>query len=162
MFMLKSTDVHEGELFNKKYVYDKMGAGGENISPALYWSGVPKNTKSLVLTIFDPDAPRPEGWWHWLVFNIPGNVVQLPAGIGSISSGCLPKGAIETINDYGEYGYGGPCPPVGDKPHRYQFTLYALDIDALALDRQAKPEHVMRMVSKHEVGRASFTAYYSR
>jgi len=75
--------------------------------------------------MFDPDTPSGKGWWHWLVFNLPATISELPAGAGSIFPDLIPSTAIQSINDFKEYGYGGPCPPPG-KPHRYFITIYAL------------------------------------
>jgi len=98
--------------------------GGTNISPALRWSDAPTRTRSFVLTVFDPDAPGPGGWWHWIAFNIPGAARSLPA-----NAGAKPSGTNGTFgaNDFGNKRYDGPCPPPG-KPHRYVFTLYALSV----------------------------------
>ncbi|GEM_PF-803811 len=105
------------------------GCGGGNTSPELSWSGVPPNTKSFVLTLFDPDAPTGTGFWHWVVFNIPSTVTRLPAGAGSKASP-VPH-ARSGYTDFGFSHYGGPCPPPGDPPHHYIFTLYALDLPAI-------------------------------
>jgi Raf kinase inhibitor-like YbhB/YbcL family protein len=96
--------------------------GGENVSPDLHWTGAPAKTKSFVLTEFDPDAPTGVGFWHWTVANIPASVTGLEAGAA------LPAGAVAGLTDYGLPGYQGPCPPQGDRPHRYKFTVSALDI----------------------------------
>ena len=98
--------------------------GGQNVSPQLSWSGFPPGTKSFALICFDPDAPTGSGFYHWVVANIPGSVT-------SIAEGSLPAGVIQGSTDYGESKYGGPCPPTGDPPHRYHFTIYALDIPAI-------------------------------
>lgn len=102
------------------------GCGGSNTSPQLSWSGAPPETKSFVVTLFDPDAPTSTGFWHWVVYNIPATVTTLPAGAGSTASPV--KGAGSGFADFGFNHYGGPCPPVGDSPHHYIFTVYALDV----------------------------------
>jgi Raf kinase inhibitor-like YbhB/YbcL family protein len=101
------------------------GCGGSNVSPDLAWRGFPPNTQSFVLTVFDPDAPTGSGFWHWLLFNIPASVTSLPSNAGASAT---PAGAISGYTDNGFSHYGGPCPPVGDPPHRYIFTVYALDV----------------------------------
>ena len=106
-----------------------FGCGGSNVSPALTWSGAPDGTRSFAVMCFDPDAPTGSGFWHWVVVNIPPAVTHLPAGAGSGNG--LPAGALQTRTDYGVPGYGGPCPPAGDHPHRYLFTLHAVGIDSL-------------------------------
>jgi Raf kinase inhibitor-like YbhB/YbcL family protein len=104
------------------------GCGGKNVSPALAWSGAPPETKSFAVTCFDPDAPTGSGYWHWLVHSIPADRASLEAGAGN---GMSPGGGKHARTDYGISEYGGPCPPKGDIPHRYSFTVYALDVDAL-------------------------------
>jgi Raf kinase inhibitor-like YbhB/YbcL family protein len=102
-----------------------FGCTGDNQSPHLKWSGAPAGTKSFAVTCYDPDAPTGSGFWHWLVVNIPPDVTELKLGAGS-KGGALPKGALQTRTDYGFAGYGGPCPPQGDHPHRYLFTVFAV------------------------------------
>jgi len=104
------------------------GARGMNQSPQLSWSGAPTGTKSFAVTCFDPDAPTGSGYWHWLVWGIPASVATLDAGAGT---GHSPSGAHGGYNDAGTASYEGPAPPKGDGPHRYVFTVYALDIDTL-------------------------------
>jgi Raf kinase inhibitor-like YbhB/YbcL family protein len=101
------------------------GCGGDNRSPQLAWSGFPPETRSFVVTCFDPDAPTGSGFWHWLLFNVPPSVTRLAAGESE------PAGSTTGRNDYGASAYGGPCPPGGDGPHRYNFTVHALDVPSL-------------------------------
>ncbi|HWA30760.1 MAG TPA: YbhB/YbcL family Raf kinase inhibitor-like protein, partial [Rhizomicrobium sp.] len=115
---LKSADLAEGAMFPAGQVCSDYGGG--NIAPALSWSGVPENAKSLALTIYDPDAAG--GWWHWLVVNIPPDVTGLVQGSGSGKTE-LPKGVLEAANSYGNSTYDGPCPPQGSGTHHYQITL---------------------------------------
>jgi len=103
-----------------------FGCTGDNKSPHLKWSPGPAGTKSYAVTCFDPDAPTGSGFWHWLVVNIPPDVTELALGAGS-PGGTLPKGAMQTRTDYGFAGFGGPCPPQGDHPHRYLFTVFAVN-----------------------------------
>jgi Raf kinase inhibitor-like YbhB/YbcL family protein len=114
-----------GRAIPMENVLNQFGCTGGNRSPAISWSGEPKGTQSFAVTIFDPDAPTGSGWWHWTVFDIPASVHSLPAGAGGLNSTGLPAGAIEGRTDFGFSNYGGPCPPVGDKPHRYILTVYA-------------------------------------
>jgi Raf kinase inhibitor-like YbhB/YbcL family protein len=107
-----------------------FGCAGGNKSPHLKWSGAPDGTKSFAITCYDPDAPTGSGFWHWLVVNIPATVNELAEGAGS-ASGKLPAGALQTRTDFGAPGYGGPCPPQGDHPHRYLFTVFAVEVDRL-------------------------------
>ena len=106
--------------------------GGQNVSPALSWSGEPGGTQSFAVTMFDPDARGGAGWWHWSVFNIPAAVHSLPAGADSQGSTGLPPGTVQGRNDFGASGYGGPCPPPGPA-HHYRITVYAVKVPTLPL-----------------------------
>ena len=101
------------------------GCGGKNVSPQLSWDEFPRATRGFAVTMFDPDAPTGSGYWHWVLFNIPGSVTQLDAGAGTTAS---PGGGTNGYTDYGQSAYGGPCPPKGDGDHRYIITVYALDV----------------------------------
>jgi Raf kinase inhibitor-like YbhB/YbcL family protein len=98
------------------------GCGGSNVSPDLAWTGAPTKTRSFVITAFDSDAPTGVGFWHWLLFNIPRAVTSVAVGAGT-----SPPSGTSGLNDYGSFGYGGPCPPTGDGAHHYHFTVSALD-----------------------------------
>ena len=135
-FVLTSADLVSGT-FDNKFVLNGFGCTGGNVSPSLQWSGVPAGTKSLALQMYDPDAPTGSGFWHWAVYNIPTTVTALAQGAGN-SAATLPAGAFGGTTEFFDTGatggngnYGGPCPPVGDKPHRYIFTLFALSVDKL-------------------------------
>lgn len=108
-----------------------FGCAGGNKSPHLKWEGAPEGTKSFAVTCYDPDAPTGSGFWHWLVVNIPANVTELAVDAGNPASGKLPAGALQIRTDFGKPGYGGPCPPAGDHPHRYLFTVFAVSRDKL-------------------------------
>ena len=136
-------------------------AGG-NISPALSWSGAPPGAKSFALTCYDPDAPTGSGFWHWVVFNIPATVTRLPRGAGDPKSPAAPKGAMQSRTDYGVTGYGGPCPPPGDKPHRYQFTIFAVDVAKLDAEEQSSAAVVGFNLHFHTLAKASLTGLYGR
>lgn len=133
-FMPSSPDLGMGT-FDNKFVLNGFGCTGGNVSPALEWRNLPKGTKSLSLLVHDPDAPTGSGFWHWAVYNIPPTVTGLPQGAGN-SAAALPAPAFGGSTDFFDTGatgangnYGGPCPPVADRPHRYIFTLYALAVD---------------------------------
>ncbi len=159
-FTLKG-DAVMGQLANEQ-VFSGFGCKGKNISPRLEWSNAPKGTKSFALTVYDPDAPTGSGWWHWLVFNIPGSVNELVTDAGNISKGLAPKGSAQSINNYGKAGYGGACPPKGDKAHRYIFTVYALRVEKLDLDSNAMPALVGFYLNNNAIAKASLIAYYAR
>jgi hypothetical protein len=119
--------VQEGKPIPMVAVY--TGAGGQNISPDLSWDAPPGGTKSLAVTCYDPDAPTTVGFTHWVLFDLSPELRSLPAGAGAPGKG--PKGSVLGFTDYGESAYGGMAPPPGDPPHRYQFTVYALDVPRL-------------------------------
>jgi len=161
---LTSPDLKEGGMINAEQVFKGFGCTGNNISPALSWSGAPAATKSLALTVYDPDAPTGSGWWHWVIFNLPASTTSLPKNTGSVKAKLAPKGAIQSRTDFGSDGYGGPCPPSGDKPHHYIFTVYAVDVDKLpdAKDHSASAALVGFDLNFHTLAKATLTALYGR
>ncbi len=159
-FTLTSTDLR-GQLTNDQ-VFAGFGCTGRNISPALRWVNAPTNTKSFAVMVYDPDAPTGSGWWHWVIFNIPANVSELKTGAGNIEKGLAPAGSIQSVTDFGKPGFGGACPPAGDKPHRYVFTVYALDTAKLDLDEKASPALVGFNLHFHTIAKASLISYYKR
>lgn len=161
-FAITGTDVHDGRDLYDAQVFNGMGCHGGNISPALAWHGAPANTKSFAITAYDPDAPTGSGWWHWVVYNIPAAVTSLPAGAGDPSKHRLPAGAVQGNTDFGTPGYGGPCPPAGDKKHHYQFTVFALDVDRLDIPANATAAYVGFNLHAHTLAKATITGLYSR
>jgi Raf kinase inhibitor-like YbhB/YbcL family protein len=155
-FTLSSSDL-KGQLTNKQ-VFSGFGCSGENISPELSWKDAPKGTKSFAVTVYDPDAPTGSGWWHWLAFDISKDKMTLPSGFGNSES----KDAIQSITDYGKTGFGGACPPAGDKAHRYIFTVHALDVETLGLDKNANAALVGFYINFHSLAKASLISYYGR
>ena len=147
-----------GEKIPLKYVYNLCG--GENISPKLEWSNFPKNTKSFAITMFDPDAPTDHGWWHWMVVNISPDITIFPEGAGNINSPYFNLG-FQTINDYGDIGYGGPCPPPGPA-HRYIITVYALDIEGFDVNRKINPQILDKYIKEYAIDKDSFLSLYKR
>ncbi|MCF1707212.1 YbhB/YbcL family Raf kinase inhibitor-like protein [Tabrizicola sp. J26] len=156
---LTSTDLTEGGTMPAAQVFNGFGCSGLNLSPSLEWSGAPDGTKSFILTAYDPDAPTGSGWWHWTVVNIPADAHALPEGA---SPKALPAGAIEARTDFGDAGYGGACPPEGDKPHRYIFTLYAMPVEAVPLDAGASGAMVGYMANGGALEKATLTVTYGR
>src|SRR3984893_4840919 len=131
---LRSDSFSDGDYLGADHVLSEQfgfGCTGGNISPALAWSGAPTDTKSFALTCFDPDAPTGSGFWHWVVVNIPPSVSELPLDAGNPQGAQLPAGAVQGRNGTSTVGYAGPCPPQGDHPHRYLFTLFAVGVDQL-------------------------------
>jgi Raf kinase inhibitor-like YbhB/YbcL family protein len=143
-------------------VYNGFGCTGGNVSPALEWRGAPKGTKSFALTVYDPDAPTGSGWWHWVMFNIPADVGSLPKNAGDPAAKLAPPGAVQSLTDFGTPGYGGPCPPQGDKPHHYHFTVYALDIDKLDADQNATPAFIGYNLHFHTLAKGELVGRYGR
>lgn len=136
--------------------------GGENISPQLSWINVPKGTKSFAVTIHDKDAPTGGGFWHWIVFDIPQKMQTLPSGAGNIAKNLLPSVCVQARNDYGNYGYGGPCPPEGHGFHQYLITVYALDVETLGLDKGSLANVIGFHLWQHTIQKASLVMYYKR
>ncbi|MBG9388916.1 YbhB/YbcL family Raf kinase inhibitor-like protein [Caenimonas aquaedulcis] len=161
-FALTSPDVKAGAMMDRKFEFNGFGCAGENKSPALKWTGAPKDTKSFAVTMYDPDAPTGSGWWHWSVVNIPAATTELPANAGAAGGANLPKGATQVKSDYGSAAWGGACPPEGDKPHRYVFTVFALKTDKLDIPADASPALAGFMVNANTIAKASFTAKYGR
>jgi len=156
-FYLSSTDV-QGQIGNDQ-VFNSFGCTGKNISPQLHWQNAPKGTKSFAVTAYDPDAPTGSGWWHWVVFNIDESVDTIKTGA---STKAMPAGAVESITSYGSKGFGGACPPAADKPHRYIFTAYALDIEKIDQSADARPELIGFFLNSHAIAKASIMAYFGR
>jgi Raf kinase inhibitor-like YbhB/YbcL family protein len=161
-FTLESAEVRPGATIAAAQVYKGFGCDGGNVSPSLAWKNAPAGTKSFAVTMYDPDAPTGSGWWHWIVFNIPPDVTSLSVGVGNPASGQTPKGAVQSRTDFGKPGYGGPCPPQGDKPHRYIFSVYALKVDKIDADDNASGAMVGFMLNANKLDKASFTATYGR
>ena len=160
-FTLHSREIKAGATLSEEQVFNGFGCHGKNRSPTLQWQGAPKGTQSYALTVYDPDAPTGSGWWHWVVFNIPATSQGLPAAIPTDGKG-LPPGAVQSLTDFGQPGFGGACPPVGDKPHRYRFTLHALKVAKLDLPASSMPALVGFMIHANQLAETSFTAYYGR
>jgi Raf kinase inhibitor-like YbhB/YbcL family protein len=132
-FALTSNSFKDGDYLGQDHILSEaygFGCAGGNQSPHLAWTEPPEGTKSFAVTCFDPDAPTGSGFWHWVVVNIPADVRELPLGAGS-EGGDLPAGALQVRTDFGQPGYGGPCPPEGDHPHRYLFTIHAVGAEEL-------------------------------
>jgi Raf kinase inhibitor-like YbhB/YbcL family protein len=161
-FTLTSPDIRAGGMIPKSFEFNGFGCSGDNQSPALKWSGMPKDTKSFAVTVYDPDAPTGSGWWHWSVINIPASVTELAPNAGAVGGANLPKGAVPVRIDYGVAAWGGTCPPQGDKPHRYIFTVHALKVDKLEVPADATAALAGFMINANTLGKASFTARYGR
>ena len=161
-FAVNSPDVKAGATIAAEQVFNGFGCQGRNISPALNWAGAPAGTKSYAVTVYDSDAPTGSGWWHWVVFNIPAATTSVVKNAGDPQANLLPAGSIQSRTDFGKPGYGGPCPPTGDKPHRYVFTVHALKVDKLPLDADAPAAMVGFYLHQNTIGKAVLKAQYGR
>jgi len=159
-FTLKSDDV--GGRLTESQVFSGFGCRGKNISPSLTWVNAPPDTKSFAITVFDPDARAGAGWWHWIIFNIPAGITALKADAGRIESKLAPAGSIQSVTDFGKPGFGGACPPQGDKAHRYIFTVYALSVPKLDFDEKTRPAVIGSTLDKNAIAKASLVSYYQR
>lgn len=148
-FTLSSNDITDGGVLPDSQVQAKG-----NTSPHLAWSGAPEGTKSYAVTVYDPDAPTGSGFWHWTVANIPADVTELPTG------GPVPAGAVEGRTDFGEPGFGGAAPPPGHGPHRYVFTVFAVDTEKLEVTQDNSGAVFGFNLHFHTLARASITATY--
>lgn len=160
-FKLSSPELKEGSTLGLDQVFKGFGCEGNNLSPELSWKNAPKETKSFAINVYDPDAPTGSGWWHWSIFNIPANINTLTKGSSS-DPAKLPSSAIQGRTDYGTSQFGGACPPVGDKPHHYIFTVYALDTEKIELDSNSSGALVGYYLNKHAIAKAKITAMYGR
>ena len=162
MMTLSSPQISAGGKIADEQVFNNFGCTGGNVSPELNWSGAPEGTKSFAVMAFDPDAPTGSGWWHWVVFNIPASVTSLASGAGDISAGKMPQGVVQSRTDFGEPGYGGPCPPEGHGLHRYQFTVFALSVEKLPLEADAPAAMVGFYINANLLGKAMLEGKYGR
>jgi Raf kinase inhibitor-like YbhB/YbcL family protein len=162
VFTVSSSAFAANGTLSNQQVLNGFGCSGANESPQLRWSNAPSGTKSYAITMYDPDAPTGSGWWHWVVYNIPAETTTLPAGAGDPATALLPTGAVQGATDFGQPGYGGPCPPAGDNAHRYVFTVHALDIERLELPPNATAALVGFNLHGHTLATATITARYSR
>jgi Raf kinase inhibitor-like YbhB/YbcL family protein len=149
LFDIASEDVRNNEPMHSMY-----SKSGGDVSPQLRWKGAPKETRGYAVTCFDPDAPIPSGFWHWVVVGIPANVDLLARGAGAADGKSLPKGAFHCRNDYGTMGYGGAMPPQGDRAHRYFFVVHAVAVEKLDVDEKATPAVVGFNLVFHTLARA--------
>ncbi|WP_019202961.1 YbhB/YbcL family Raf kinase inhibitor-like protein [Tsukamurella sp. 1534] len=137
-----------------------MGAGGNDVSPELSWSGAPEGTRSYAVTCYDPDAPTASGFWHWAVANIPASVTSLAEGAGDGSG--LPDGALALNNDAGLPRYIGAAPPAGHGPHRYMFVVHALGVETLDIPATATPAYLGFNLFGAAIARGAITGTYAQ
>jgi Raf kinase inhibitor-like YbhB/YbcL family protein len=150
---LTSSDIKPGVAIPIPHIYPRCG--GENISPALSWSGAPSGTKSFVLTMIDVDV-KPDEWSHWIVVGLPATVSSLPRGVTS-----LPGAAKAVVSNFGDAAYAGPCPPKGTGVHHYQFTVWALPTTEISVADDEKATALTDLLSKRALGRATLVGLVS-
>jgi Raf kinase inhibitor-like YbhB/YbcL family protein len=153
---LKANDV-----IPKKFVYNHSGCSGDNISPEITWSGVPASAKSLALVVWDQDAPVSGGFYHWVILNVPVGAKSLAEGAGNPTSQRAPTGSVQLFNDWGEAGYGGPCPP-GHSRHRYHFILYALGTAQLPVTPKTKISDATAQIKQAAVANTRVVLMYGQ
>jgi Raf kinase inhibitor-like YbhB/YbcL family protein len=153
-----SSAFQAGQPIPKKYTGD-----GEDVSPALAWSGLPTGTKQLALICDDPDAPRTEPWVHWVIYAIPPDTAGLPEGLPRSERLANPPGALQGRNSWptDNLGYRGPAPPPAHRPHRYFFKLYALDT-ALALKPGLSKDELLEAITGHVLAEGQLLGMYDR
>jgi Raf kinase inhibitor-like YbhB/YbcL family protein len=163
-FTLTSNSFKDGDYLGKDHILSEkfgFGCAGGNKSPHLKWSGAPAGTKSFAVTLFDPDAPTGSGFWHWVAVNIPASVTELAVGAGS-KGGMMPDGALMTRTELGDSGYLGPCPPEGDHPHRYLFTVFAVGKEKLEVTADTSPAVVGFNLHFNTLAKAEIMGLFKR
>ncbi|MGH3641422.1 MAG: YbhB/YbcL family Raf kinase inhibitor-like protein [Mycobacterium sp.] len=159
-FELSSDDVTHGTTLSPAHRSGIFGAGGEDISPHLSWTGFPEHTQSFAVTVYDPDAPTGSGFWHWAVADIPVQVTELKTGAGNDNGDELPDGAIQLLNDASIRRYLGAAPPVGHGVHHYYIAVHAVDVPSLDLPTNATPAFLGFNLFSHTVARAMIVPVY--
>ncbi len=158
---VQSATFKDGGAIPQSMVFKGMGCEGDDTSPQLSWSGAPAETKSYGIVMHDPDAPTSGGFYHWVMFNIPGDTTELAAGAGGGKLQAMLHGETLGHTDMGANVYAGPCPPPGPA-HRYVLTLYALDCAKLPLDASTTGAKLEFMMKEHTLAKASITGMYAR
>jgi Raf kinase inhibitor-like YbhB/YbcL family protein len=159
-FDVTSKDVSDGTALATPQLSGIFGAGGEDISPQLSWSGFPEETKSFVVTVYDPDAPTAAGFWHWALVDIPASVTSLDSGAGDETGSGLPDGAFQLANDAGLKRYLGAAPPPGHGVHRYFVVVHAVDVESLGIPPESTPTFLGFNLFSHTLARAVITPVY--
>jgi Raf kinase inhibitor-like YbhB/YbcL family protein len=159
-FQVTSDDVRDGEQLDKPQLSGLFGAGGEDISPQMAWSGFPDGTRSFAVTCYDPEAPTASGFWHWAVVDIPVDVTELARGAGDEQGSGLPSGAFQLRHDAGVRQYVGAAPPPGHGRHNYYFVVHAVDVESLGLDNDATPAFLGFYLFSHTLARGMIVAWH--
>jgi Raf kinase inhibitor-like YbhB/YbcL family protein len=154
---LSTTAFEDGKSIPTKYAHQGV-IGGKNLSIPLAWKDFPEETKSFALSIVDPH-PVARNWVHWLMVNLPVDIVSLPEGV---SLKKISGKAKELYNSYGELGYGGPEPPKGSGSHPYVITIYALDDDDVDMTANTTLDAFLKTLEGKILATAKITGYYER
>ncbi|MDT4960252.1 MAG: hypothetical protein QOD31_4051 [Pseudonocardiales bacterium] len=160
-FTVTSSDITDGQPQDEAHAYDGAADKAENASPQLSWSDFPEGTKSFVVTCYDPDAPTPSGFWHWVLVDVPAETTSLDTNAGAAGA-TLPGNAFHVRNDRGSKDYGGAFPPDGDRPHRYYYVVHAVDVETLGVDDEASAAVVSFNLVFHTLARAQLVATFRR
>jgi hypothetical protein len=159
-FDLRSTDFSDGGTLATPQVSGIFGAGGQDVSPQLSWSGFPEKTQSFAITVYDPSAPTGSGFWHWAVTDIPVSTTSIATGSGDDTGSGLPAGALQLKNDASLARYLGAAPPAGHGIHTYYIAVHALDVESLGVDAGATPGFLGFNMSGHTLARAVITGTF--
>lgn len=159
-FTLSSIDLGGEATITEEF--NGFGCVGENTSPQLSWKNAPEGTQSFAITMYDPDAPTGSGWWHWVVFDISKDTNELVSGAGNVALNLTGAEVIQSITDYGAFGYGGPCPPEGHGLHQYVITIHALKTNKLGLTKDTNAAVVGYYLGNNTLAKASIVAYYKK
>jgi Raf kinase inhibitor-like YbhB/YbcL family protein len=158
-FRVESGVVADGETMPVAQRSGIFGAGGDDFSPDLAWSGFPDEAKSFIVTMYDPDAHTPSGFWHWAVVNVRPPVTLLPTGAGD-GDETLPEGATHLANDAGLRRYLGAAPSPSDPPHRYFIVVTALDVAEIGVPDSATPALTLLRALPHTIARGSMVPVF--
>ena len=159
-FQVTSDDVRDGVELDTPQLSGVFGAGGEDVSPQLAWSGFPDGTRSFAITCYDPEAPTASGFWHWAVIDVPADVTELPRGAGDDDGSGLPSSAFQLRNDSGMRRFIGAAPPPGHGRHHYYFAVHAVDVESLGIDSDATPAFLGFNLFSHTLGRGMIVSWY--
>jgi hypothetical protein len=157
-----SSDITRGTTIKDEQVANTFGCHGGNVSPEVKWSRAPAGAKSFAVTLYDPDAPTGSGFWHWVIFNIPATVTELPKNAGNLKANLAPPGSVQARTDFGVAGYNGPCPPAGDKPHRYRISVFAVDVPHLDGDQNTPAAVIGFELHFHTIAKGVLVSRYGR
>lgn len=161
-FTISSTELDDLGWLGQAHEFNGFDGSGNNRSPKLAWNGAPAATRSFAVTLYDPDAPTGSGFWHWVSYDIPASVNELAAGAGSSGHSQLSPGGLQANNDFGAPGYGGPCPPKGDRAHRYVFSVHALGTEKLGVPADTPNAVVRFLIFQNSLAVATMVGHYKR